>query len=171
MTGSDAGGWISVAVLVRPRGNCGELTAESLSSKPERFQQLKEVRLLPANAAELPSTYMVEEVWAHSGALIFKFARRRLDFRCGEAAWRRSAGAALRTCRVGTRRVFSIGCDRLRSARSRFRARDRESDELSKSTAGRRYSKSMADSLSIPFVKAICIDIRPGGEADPGRTA
>ena len=52
----------------RPRGNRGELTAESLSSRPERFARLKEVRLVGDGGA-----YQVEEVWEHAGALVFKF--------------------------------------------------------------------------------------------------
>jgi 16S rRNA processing protein RimM len=62
--------WIAVAALGRPRGNRGELTAISLSSKPERFAKLKTVRL--AGNFE-PASYDVEEVWEHSGELVFKF--------------------------------------------------------------------------------------------------
>ena len=60
--------WVAVAVLGKPRGNRGELTAESLSSRPERFSRLKKVRLMGDGNA-----YQVEEVWEHAGALVFKF--------------------------------------------------------------------------------------------------
>lgn len=65
--------WVTVAVLGKPRGNRGEITAAAFSSKPERYQSLKEVYVFP----EHPSgreRLEVEEVWVHGGVLIFKFA-------------------------------------------------------------------------------------------------
>jgi 16S rRNA processing protein RimM len=61
--------WTAIAALVRPRGNKGELTAVSLSSKPERFAHLTKVHLFGDG-----SEYTVERVWEHDGALVFKFA-------------------------------------------------------------------------------------------------
>jgi 16S rRNA processing protein RimM len=64
--------WVTVAVLGKPRGNRGEVTAEALSSKPERYQLLKDVYVFPS-----PSGWerlAVEEVWVHGEVLIFKFA-------------------------------------------------------------------------------------------------
>jgi 16S rRNA processing protein RimM len=61
--------WTAIAALVKPRGNKGELTAVSLSSKPERFANLLKVHLFGDG-----SEYTVERVWHHDGALIFKFA-------------------------------------------------------------------------------------------------
>lgn len=58
---------ITIALLGKPRGNRGELTAISLSSSPERFASLKSVVL-----SEIE--YQVENVWWHQGTLIFKFA-------------------------------------------------------------------------------------------------
>ena len=61
-------GWVAVAVLGKTRGNRGEITAFALSSKPERFQSLREVYLFGSGEkAE------VENTWFHSGVLIFKF--------------------------------------------------------------------------------------------------
>ncbi len=54
---------------MKPRGNKGELTAVSLSSRPERFAQLTKVHLF-GDGAE----YAVERVWEHDGTLVFKFA-------------------------------------------------------------------------------------------------
>jgi 16S rRNA processing protein RimM len=61
--------WTTVAALVKPRGNKGELSAVSFSSKPERFAGLTRVWLF-GDGAE----YEVERIWNHDGALIFKFA-------------------------------------------------------------------------------------------------
>ena len=60
-----------MAVLGRPRGNRGELTAISLSSKPERFARLRTVRLVGDPPARI--SLEVEKVWEHSGELVFKF--------------------------------------------------------------------------------------------------
>jgi 16S rRNA processing protein RimM len=57
-----------VALLGKPRGNRGEITAFALSSKPERYQALREVFLFGSGEkAEVEST------WFHDGVLIFKF--------------------------------------------------------------------------------------------------
>jgi len=66
---SSSSQWTAIAALVKPRGNKGELTAVSLSSKPERFARLTTVHLFGDG-----SEYTVERVWDHDGTLIFKFA-------------------------------------------------------------------------------------------------
>ena len=60
--------WVTVALLGKTRGNRGELTAVSLSSKPERFENLAEVYLFGAG-----ERYEVESTWFHDATLIFKF--------------------------------------------------------------------------------------------------
>jgi 16S rRNA processing protein RimM len=64
---SPADEWIAIAVLAKPRGNRGELTAVPLG-KPERFQALQEVFLFGSGAR-----YQVDSTWFHQGTLIFKF--------------------------------------------------------------------------------------------------
>jgi len=64
---SDAG-WVTVALLGKPRGNRGEVTAVAFSSKPERYQALREVVLFPQSRS-----FAVESTWFHNGVLIFKF--------------------------------------------------------------------------------------------------
>jgi len=65
-------GWVTVAVLGKTRGNRGEITAFALSSKPDRYEQLREVTLFDPSGALL-RTVEVESTWFHSGTLIFKF--------------------------------------------------------------------------------------------------
>lgn len=65
---------VTVAVLGRPRGNKGELTASSLSSRPERFASLTSVILSGGDAKFQDKTFEIEEIWDHGGTLIFKFA-------------------------------------------------------------------------------------------------
>jgi 16S rRNA processing protein RimM len=60
--------WVTVALLGKTRGNRGELTAFSLSSKPERFENLREVYLFGSG-----QKYEVESTWFHLRTLIFKF--------------------------------------------------------------------------------------------------
>ena len=65
--------WVIIARLGRAWGNRGELAAIALTSKPERFQQLREVFLfreeLPVGAGGLE----VEAVWEHGREWVFKF--------------------------------------------------------------------------------------------------
>ena len=61
--------WTAIAALVKPRGNKGELTAVSLSSKPDRFAHLTKVHLFGDG-----SEFTIERIWDHDGTLVFKFA-------------------------------------------------------------------------------------------------
>ena len=63
-------GWVTIARLGRPRGNRGELTSISLSSKPERYQSLREVVLFTPTGSRAA---IVESTWFHQATLIFKF--------------------------------------------------------------------------------------------------
>ncbi len=64
--------WVAIAVLGKPRGNRGEVTAISLSSHPERFSALAMVYLF-GNPSPSGERFAVERVWDHDGTLIFKF--------------------------------------------------------------------------------------------------
>ena len=57
-----------MARLGKTRGNRGEITALALSSKPERYQALRDVYLFGAG-----ERYEVESAWFHGGTLILKF--------------------------------------------------------------------------------------------------
>jgi len=147
-------------VLGRPRGNRGELTAESLSSKPERFQKLREVRLLPANATEAASTQTVEEVWEHSGTLIFKFAG--VDS-ISDAEKLRGAEVQVplsERVELEPGEYFQsdlIGCEVRERAAGRVIGKVTGFEEY----GGPPLLEIDGGRLSIPFVKAICVDIRP----------
>jgi 16S rRNA processing protein RimM len=65
---TDDAAWVAVAVLGKPRGNRGELTAIGLTSKPERFESLERVFL-----SGHPEPFAIEEIWEHKGGLVFKF--------------------------------------------------------------------------------------------------
>jgi 16S rRNA processing protein RimM len=64
--------WVTVALLGKPRGNRGEVTALAFSNKPERFQSLHDVYLF-AGTHTGPRHFVVEQVWFHDRTLVFKF--------------------------------------------------------------------------------------------------
>ncbi len=147
--------WTAIAALVRPRGNKGELTAVSLSSKPERFAGLTRVHLF-GDGAE----YTVERVWDHDGALVFKFAG--VDS-INDAEKLR--GAEVRVP-FEERVVLGEG-EYFQSDLVGFEVRDRASDRLiGRVTGWEEYGgPSLLEvdggRLLIPFVKPICPEIDP----------
>jgi 16S rRNA processing protein RimM len=150
---SSAADWIAVAVLGRPRGNRGELTAVSLSSKPERFARLRDVRLEGDGTA-----YQVEEVWEHSGELVFKF--KGVDS-ISDAEKLRGAEVQVPVAErveLDPGEYFHsdlIGCEVRASGRVIGKVTNFEEyggPPLLEIDGGR---------MLIPFVKAICVDIRP----------
>jgi 16S rRNA processing protein RimM len=147
--------WVAVAVLGRPRGNRGELTAESLSSKPERFASLKEVRLVGDGSA-----FQVEEVWAHAGALVFKF--QGVDS-ISDAEKLRGAEVQVpvsERVELEPGEYFHsdlIGCEVRDRASGRVIGRVTNFEEY----GGPPLIEIDGGRLLVPFVKAICVDIRP----------
>ena len=147
--------WVAVAVLGRPRGNRGELTAESLSSRPERFSRLKNVRLVGDGSA-----YQVEEVWEHAGALVFKF--QGVDS-ISDAEKLRGAEVQV----PGSERVELEPGEYFHSDLIGCEVRDRLSGRLiGRVTNFEEYGGPPLLEIDggktlIPFVKAICVDIRP----------
>ena len=65
--------WITIALLGRTRGNRGEITALTLSSRPERYSALREVYLFGKSESRQAERHEVETTWFHNGTLIFKF--------------------------------------------------------------------------------------------------
>ncbi len=152
--------WVTVAILVRPRGVRGEITAVSQSSHPERFAQLKSVRLFPPDKPGISREYTVERVWDQQGTPIFKFA----------GVDSMDAAELLRGAEVrippGERVALEPG-EFFQSDLIGCEIRDRATKRLiGKVTGWEEYggpSLLQVDGgrLLIPFVKAICVDIRP----------
>ncbi len=147
--------WVTVAVLVRPRGVRGEITAVSQSSHPERFAKLKTVRLFGSG-----NEYTVERVWDHLGTLVFKFAG--VDSMDAAELLR---GAEVRI--PPTERVPLDPGEYFQSDLIGCEVRDQKTKRvIGKVTGWEEYggpSLLQVDNgrLLIPFVKAICVDIRP----------
>jgi 16S rRNA processing protein RimM len=147
--------WVTVAILHRARGNRGEVTAESLSSKPERFARLKEVRLMGDGSA-----YQVEEVWEHAGALVFKF--QGVDSITDAEKLRGAEVQVPRFERVELEpgEYFHsdvIGCEVRDRLSGRVIGRVTNFEEY----GGPPLIEIDGGRMLIPFVKAICVDIRP----------
>ena len=64
----EQGAWVTVARLIRARGNRGEIAAEDLTSRPGRLESLGRVWLFGDG---LPRE--VESFWRHDGRPVFKF--------------------------------------------------------------------------------------------------
>lgn len=147
--------WVTIAVLGRARGNKGEVTAHSLSSKPDRFFALKSVHLFGAGDA-----FEIERVWDHQGTLVFKF--KGID--SIEAAGK-LRGAEVRV--PVTERVALDAGEFFHSDLVGCQVRDAVSDRIVGLVTGfEEYGgPSMLEidggRMLIPFVKAICTDIRP----------
>lgn len=64
--------WITIARIVRPRGNKGEVAAQDALGDADRFTSIPLLRLV--DAAGRARTAELERAWEHRGALILKFA-------------------------------------------------------------------------------------------------
>ena len=147
--------WISVAVLGRPRGNRGEVTATSLSGRPERFSRLKTVRLLGDG-----TLHDVAEVWEHNGTLVFRFGDVTT---ISDAEKLRGAEVQVpRTERIELEpgEYFQsdlIGCEVRERASGRSLGRVTSFEEY----GGPPLLAIDDGRLLIPFVKELCVEIRP----------
>jgi 16S rRNA processing protein RimM len=148
--------WVTVAVLGKPRGNHGELTAEQFSSKPERYASLKRVYLFGSGqAAE------VEEAWFHDGVLILKFAgidtiSDAETLRGAEVRVPLADRAALEEGEYFQSDL--IGCEVLERGTGRSLGRVADFNE-----AGSGLLVLESGAL-IPFARAICAEIDPAGK-------
>ena len=152
-SGSDD--WIAVAVLGRPWGNRGELTAVSLSSQRERFARLNQVRLMGTG-----SLYEVEHVREHDGGLLFKF--RGIDS-ISDAETLKGAEVQVPIAERVTLEPGEyfhsdlIGCEVRERVSGRVVGRVTNFEEY----GGPPLLEIDGGRMLIPFVRAICTDIRP----------
>jgi 16S rRNA processing protein RimM len=63
-----------VARLFRNRGRSGELTGEIYSTRPERADELVEIRKVMLERAGQQQPMELESIWFHDGRPVFKFA-------------------------------------------------------------------------------------------------
>jgi len=153
------GGWVAVALLGKPRGNRGEVTALALSDKLDRYEALREVCLFGPGESASSRRYQVESTWFHNGTLIFKF--RGVDTISDAEPL---AGAEVRVpmsqrAPLEPGEFFQsdlVGCEVV----------DRRTGESLGRVSGWEDSGGsgllvVEGRLLIPFVRAICVEIRP----------
>jgi 16S rRNA processing protein RimM len=151
--------WVTVALLGKPRGNRGEVTAVSFSSKPERYSSLSEVWLFGLGSGEPPARFGVEFTWFHQGTLIFKF--QGIDSISDAATL---AGAEVRIP-IGDRAPLDpgeyfqsdlVGCEVVEATTGKRLGRVTEWDD-----SGGTGLLVLEGDLLIPFARSICISIDP----------
>jgi len=147
-------GWVTVALLGKPRGNRGEVTAITLSSNPHRFAELSHVFLFGSG-----TRVQVESTWFHLGTLVFKFAG--IDSISDAEAL---TGAEVRIP-FSERRPLDPG-EYYHSDLIGCKVHDRASGALIGMVTGFEDGGSsgllqVGPTLLIPFTKAICVSIRP----------
>lgn len=149
--------WVTVAVLGKPRGNRGEVTAEAFSSKPERYQSLQEVYVFLENPSG--QRLDVEEVWVHGGVLIFKFAgidsiSEAETLRGGEVRVPRSMRAPLEPGEYFQSDL--MGCEVVEKCSGASLGRVAGWED-----AGGSGLLVLEGGELIPFARSICVDIDP----------
>lgn len=146
---------MTVAVLGRPRGNRGELTATGFSHQSNRYVRLNTVYLFGGG-----EPYTVQEVWEHDGKLIFKFAEVNSI----------SEAEPLRGLEVRIPKAERVTLDP-----GEFFLADLVGCEMRDRTSGKLYGKVTGweegggpvllevndGRMLVPFVKAICTEIHP----------
>jgi 16S rRNA processing protein RimM len=147
--------WVTVAILGRPRGLRGELTAISLSSHPDRFKKLTTVHLFGDG-----SPYEVERTWDHQGVLIFKF--KGVDSMTDAEKFRGFEVRVPLSERVEPEagEFFHsdlIGCEVRDAATQRVIGKVTDFEEF----GGPPLLQINGGSLLVPFVKEICTGIHP----------
>ena len=149
--------WVAIALLGKTRGNRGEITAFTLSDKPERYEALKDVYLFGSG-----ERFTVESTWFHNGTLVFKF--QGVDT-IDDAE--RLTGAEVRV--PAAERVplepgefFQsdlVGCEIVERRTGESLGRVTRWDD-----AGGAGLLVAEGGLLIPFVRAICVDIDPAAK-------
>ena len=149
--------WVTVAVLASTHANRGEITAVAMTSKPERFQKLREVWLFGESGE--PHLAEVEKVWEHGNRLVFKF--KGIDSISDAEVWRGAevrVPAAEREPLEAGEFYFSdlIGCE----------VWDRKlGDRIGCVVAMREFGGpgllELDNGLLIPYATAICVNIDP----------
>ncbi len=174
-----ADGWVAVALLGKPRGIRGEITALALSGKPERFQDLREAYLFreaaaadrlgrldgdrpPAFSTLAGERFEVERTWFHLETLVFKF--RGVD---SISDAERLAGAEVRVplserAKLEPGEFFQsdlVGCEVVEGRTGESLGRVRAWED-----SGGAGLLAVEGGLSIPFARAICKAIDPAAK-------
>ena len=152
--------WVTLAVLGRTHANRGEITGISMTSKPDRFETLREAWLFPTDGE--PKHVEIDSFWLHGGRLVFKF--KGIDSISAAEPWQRAelrVPSAERAPLEEGEFYYSdlIGC----------KVYDRHTgDRLGAVAAFQEFgcpsgTLELDNGLLIPFARAICVHIDPAG--------
>jgi 16S rRNA processing protein RimM len=152
--------WVILAEIVRARGNKGEVAVNDLTTGPDRFNELGSVTLLTPDDA-IKREVEIEEAWEHNGFTILKFIG--VDS-ISEAEALRGLRAAIRPdrrrplepgefffgdlvdCQVVDAKNIEVVYGRVAAVHDQ---------------AGAQGLLELEDGMLIPFVKDICVGIKP----------
>jgi len=146
--------WVTVARLGKTRGNRGEITALPLTSKPDRFQQLRQVYLFGTGERR-----EIEEAWFHGNILVLKF--QGIDS-ISEAE--KLSGSEVRIplsqrAELEPGEFFQsdlVGCEVVERSTGRRLGRVTDWDD-----SGGSGLLVVDNKLMIPFARSICVEIDP----------
>jgi len=155
--------FVTVARITRARGNKGEVMAVPLSSRAERFRQLREVFLFrEGEFLQERRPFVVERIWEHRDRLIIKFLG--VDT-ISDAE--RLAGADVRIPGSESPKLPAgeyyqsdlVGCEVVECGSGHVVGRvtgwlDQGGSGLLEVASGRQ-----ADEILIPFARSICVEI------------
>ena len=152
--------WVILAEIVRARGNKGEVAVNDLTTGPDRFNELGSVTLLGPDDA-IKREVEIEEAWEHNGFTILKF--KGIDS-ISEAEALRGLRAAIRPdrrrplepgefffgdlvdCQVVDAKNIEVVYGRVAAVHDQV---------------GAQGLLELEDGMLIPFVKDICVGIKP----------
>lgn len=151
--------WIILAEIVRSRGNRGEVAVNDLTTGPDRFRELGSVTLLAPDDSS-KGDVEIEEAWDHNGFTILKF--KGID-NISDADALRGFRAAIRPSR---RRPLApdefffgdlVNCQVVDANNQTVYGRVAAVHEQ----GGASGLLELEDGMLIPFVKNICVGIKP----------
>ena len=154
---------MTIAAVVCARGKRGEVAAEPLSSRMERYALLKQVFLFgPGGPLEERRPFEIQSVWLHRGRVIFKF--EGVDSISGAERLR---GAEVRIplaarFEAAPGEYFHsdlIGCEVIDSESGETLGRVRGYSELGGPGLLEVQRDGAAGELLIPFARSICVEI------------
>ena len=152
--------YVTIARLVRPQGNRGELVAEDLSDDLNRFTRVG--RVLVEDAARGRREMVIERAWRHKGRLVLKFSG--IDS-ITEAEELRGCPVQLPEEEIGPSPAGEfffrdlVGCEVL-DAESGGSV-GRVEDVLEPGGQLLLQVKAEGREILIPFVRGICVEIDP----------
>ena len=154
---------MTIAFVVCPRGNRGEVAAEPYSSLLERFRLLEEVFLFgPAGPLKEGRPYGIQSVWLHRNRLVFKF--QGVDS-ISEAE--RLRGAEVRipfAARLETEpdeyyQSDLIGCEVIDSGTGELIGRVRNWQDAGGTGLLEIEGSQPGQEILVPFARSICVSI------------